>query len=101
MKINNDVLYTNVWFKFRILRKLPTIAPKVVCVPQQDFCSLPVVTNGYVYNVTEQGTVTWVFQKCVSTSSSPKGALKIKGFDNKICIYIYIIERERDLYIQK
>ena len=34
---------------------------KVVCVPQQDFCTLPVVTNGYVYNVTEQGTATWVF----------------------------------------
>ena len=34
-----------------------TVAKPVVCVPQQDFCSLPVVTNGYVYNVTEQGTM--------------------------------------------
>lgn len=34
-----------------------TVAKPVVCVPQQDFCLLPLVSNGYVYNVTEQGTM--------------------------------------------
>lgn len=32
-----------------------TAAKPVVCVPQQDFCTLPVVNNGYVSSVSEEG----------------------------------------------
>ncbi|CAJ1355481.1 unnamed protein product [Effrenium voratum] len=32
-----------------------TAAKPVVCVPQQDFCSMPAVNNGFVYSITKQG----------------------------------------------
>ncbi|CAE7731610.1 wif1 [Symbiodinium sp. CCMP2592] len=32
-----------------------TAAKPVVCVPQQDFCTLPMVNNGYVNSVSEEG----------------------------------------------
>ena len=36
---------------------------EVVCVPQQDFCSMPAVNNGFVYSITKQGKARGLVQK--------------------------------------